>query len=91
MGSTPIEGTNIKINAMNTNIIESRLLERFSDTYNRIWVQYATLSKGRSEYRAVITLFPINGQYTMLFTNTIKEIEYSIFEKLIQDKLGNTK
>jgi hypothetical protein len=75
---------------MNTNNIERRLLERFSDTYRRIWVQYSTLSKGRSEYRAVITLFPLQGQYTMLFTPTINTIEYEIFERLIGERLTGT-
>jgi hypothetical protein len=75
---------------MNTNNIERRLLERFSDTYRRIWVQYSTLSKGRSEYRAIITLFPFRGQYTMLFTDTINMIEYDIFERIIEGSLQGT-
>jgi hypothetical protein len=68
---------------MNIREIERRLLEYASNDYRRIWVQYTLLSKARSEYRVVITLFPIRGQYTMLFTDTLNEISYDNIVKYL--------
>ena len=70
---------------MNTNNIETRLLETYSNDYRRIWVQYTQLSKRRSEYRVCITLFPITGHYTMLFSGTINAIDYDTVSEIIEN------
>lgn len=70
---------------MNIRNIENRLLEAYSDDYRRIWVQYTQLSKRRSEYRVCLTLFPITGQYTMLFSGTINTIDYDTVSKIIKN------
>jgi len=72
---------------MVTRQLERRLEEYYSDRYRRIWVQYCTLSKGRSEYRAVITLFPIKGHYTMLFTPTINAVDYETILSFMEESL----
>jgi len=72
---------------MVTRELERRLEAYYSDRYRRIWVQYCTLSKGRSEYRAVITLFPIQGHYTMLFTPTINAVDYDTILNFMEENL----
>ncbi len=72
---------------MVTRQLERRLEEYYSDRYRRIWVQYCTLSKGRSEYRAVITLFPIQGHYTMIFTPTINAVDYETILSFMEESL----
>jgi len=67
---------------MNTRIVEDRLMDEYSDVYRTIWVQYTQISKGRSEYRVVVTLFPIEGPYTMLFSDTINSVDYDTVSKL---------
>jgi len=74
---------------MNIRNIERRLLEAYSDDYRRIWVQYTQLSKRRSEYRVCLTLFPITGQYTMLFSGTINTIDYDTVSKVIENSRGS--
>lgn len=75
---------------MDTRFIERRLLENFSDTYRRIWVQYTQLSKNRSEYRVVITLFPLQGTYTMLFSGVINTIDFETMRNIIDENLQGT-
>lgn len=70
---------------MNTRNIEEELLEEFSNEYRTIWVQYCTISKRRSEFRVCITLFPIVGSYTMLFSDTINSIDYDTISNLINN------
>lgn len=70
---------------MNTRNIEEELLEEFSNEYRAIWVQYCTISKRRSEFRVCITLFPIVGSYTMLFSDTINSIDYDTISNLINN------
>jgi hypothetical protein len=75
---------------MNTRNIENRLMEVYSDRFRRIWVQYCVISKRRSEYRLCITIFPIRGQYTMLFSGTIKSIDYDTVRNIIEKDLEGT-
>jgi len=75
---------------MVTRQMERRLEEFYSDRYRRIWVQYCTLSKGRSEYRAVLTLFPLQGPYTMMFTPTINAVDYDTILNFMEESLLST-
>ena len=75
---------------MVTRNMERRLEEFYSDRYRRIWVQHCTLSKGRSEFRAVITLFPLQGPYTMIFTPTINAVDYDTILNFMEEHLPIT-
>ena len=45
--------------------VQSGLNERLSGTYKRVWVQYSRIGKERVDI--VFTLFPIVGDYRMVF------------------------
>jgi len=45
--------------------IQRTMNSRHSSRYRRIWVQYARI--GKEKVDIVITLFPINGDYRMVF------------------------
>jgi hypothetical protein len=75
---------------MDTRLIERRLVETFSNTYRTIWVQYCRLSKNRSEYRAIITLFTLTGTYTMLFSDIINDVDYETMRKIIEENMQGT-
>ena len=70
-------------------MLNNRLTEAFPQ-YRRIWVQYCTLSKRRSEYRAVITLFPLEGTYTMLFSDIITDVNFETISTIIENNLQST-
>jgi len=71
-------------------MLGNRLQSEFNSHYRRIWVQETTLSKGRQEYRFVITLFPHNGPYHMLFSNVVNDVNFDEASKLIQNYLDNS-
>lgn len=68
--------------------IESQLQEAFPQ-FRRIWLQYSRPSKKREEYNIIITLFPLRGDYTMLFSNLERNITFEITSKIIQNYLDN--
>lgn len=45
--------------------VQSSMNERHSGTYRRIWVQYSRIGKERVD--VMFTLFPIVGDYRMVF------------------------
>ena len=45
--------------------IQSTMSDRHSSRFRRIWVQYARI--GKEKVDIVITLFPIQGDYRMVF------------------------
>jgi hypothetical protein len=45
--------------------VQCGMNERLSGTYKRIWVQYARIGKERVD--VMFTLFPIVGEYRMIF------------------------
>lgn len=68
-------------------MLERRLLEEFNSHYRRIWVQETTLSKRRKEYSVVITLFPLQGTYGMLFSGVLNEVTFDNLSTLIENHL----
>ena len=99
VGSTPTEGTNnLKLVLMDTNNIVRRIgtrleisLEDQFPEFRRIWVQYTRVSKRRSEYSMVITLFPADGgPYNMIFSGLVSEVNFETTSNLIQEHLDGT-
>ena len=67
-------------------MLERRLETEYSQ-YRRIWIQETRLSKRRQEYRFVVTLFPIEGQYFMLFSDTVNEVSFEEVSRIIENNL----
>jgi len=68
-------------------MVQSRLQSHYNSQYRRIWVQYTQLSKRRSEYRIVLTLFPHGGEYFMLFSDIVSEVNFEECSNLIENHL----
>jgi predicted AAA+ superfamily ATPase len=69
--------------------LQTRLQSHYDSQYRRIWVQYTRLSKRRSEYRIVLTLFPHDGEYFFLFSDVVNQIDFNTCSNLIENNLHN--
>ncbi len=58
-----------------------RILEDYDGQFRCVWVQFSNIGKTRS--RLCITLFPIRGTYTMLFTEELASIEWTHVQNLV--------
>lgn len=54
--------TDLELSRLFTNV-ESGMVERFSDTHRRVWVQYCRV--GKEKINVLVTMFPTHGEYTM--------------------------
>ncbi len=63
--------------------IELRLQSE-NPQFRRVWVQFSRVG---SRHRIVLTLFPQNGEYRMLFGVTYEELTYDIVNEMIQKDL----
>lgn len=70
--------------------LQNRLVSQYSSQFRRIWVQYTRLSKVRSEYRFVLTLFPHEGEYFFLFSDVVNSVDFNTCSNLIENHLDNS-
>lgn len=56
--------------------VQSGLNERLSGTYKRVWVQYTRIGKERID--VMFTLFPLVGDYRMVFFRGLNVSNVSI-------------